>query len=749
MNHGKTNSRPIKSCFWSHRLAFGTVFVLMIQSVNFSNLCVAAGGRGVDSNTVVSGTVVTGSSVSRTNGDSVVTISKSPIIQDKTQTGRSVVSVSTGAPAIATVEGDPTVVVSRGTATITSEVGVPTITKSRGTPVETVITNADRSVTTTTVTPVTTMISTPTTVKTRIPITTRTTTPTTTTITTPITTTESTPVTASSFQRVATKTTTPVTVTTTEQITTTTVTPTSSGQLIGNRSFSKDGQRMTSNWGASRCVGNNTEWHPCGIVVGEGFATAHDGRVFTHVEEGRNQYNVQTGQWVSPWPTMTNEEKGQGYTFTYGADVDNRRNNSAGSGEFNGSNPDTWEIDLKVFSGGNNMLANDTITGNTVEQATQRGTLHVDSPNAVNRVRIELRGWDAGQWDGHYGPRFKNVHVTFDYNRITRSQGTRVKTHLEEIETILREKLLLSSWQDTSFKEATKFLTEIARDEIETVSETFETSERTTFSIEEIKSVETFTNTALCQELSVCPTSPTDAAAQTELADRDIKETSVSAGGLEAVKAGTELADLNINLSGISDGRIETVQILPTNTATQIGLQLPTSTAGSGNIGLENKGGVSASSELQSPGYGGRTAEILPAVERQTEVNVEPNTEVSNAGGTPETPPAAVSKPVEVAKESNSGQLTSKISRLIKKNPLGGRSVTAVLNSGTSQLGQKGNMQALGAGRSLTVQASTLNDAPEFYSGEARLTDMNMPPSYSSNSLMTGADQSLRILSGS
>ena len=194
-----------------------------------------------------------------------------------------------------------------------------------------------------------------------------------------------------------TTTTTPLTTTTT----TTTVTQTSVSNVNLNPSFT-DG--TSTNWTQAACGGNG-----CAFDTSVGFKTSYGLGKITQALDSDDLLNTD----------ISATEAGQGMTFNFGANVDNRRNNSYGAGTFTGQRPDTWTIKLEIFNSSGSSLGATTMTDNEAVQQVQTGTLHIGAGNVVDNALITLSGVDAGYWAGFYGPRFDDVFTTFLYNEIS------------------------------------------------------------------------------------------------------------------------------------------------------------------------------------------------------------------------------------------------------------------------------------------------------------------------------------------
>ena len=191
--------------------------------------------------------------------------------------------------------------------------------------------------------------------------------------------------------------TTPVTTTTT----TTTVTQTAIDNVNLNPSFT-DG--TSTNWTQAACGGNG-----CAFDTSVGFKTSYGTGTITQALDSDDLLDAD----------ISAIEADQGMTFSFGANVDNRRNNSYGTGTFTGQRPDTWSIELEIFNSGGTSLGSTTMTDNEAVQQVQTGTLHIGAGNVIDNALLTMSGVDAGYWAGWYGPRFDDVFTTYPYNEIS------------------------------------------------------------------------------------------------------------------------------------------------------------------------------------------------------------------------------------------------------------------------------------------------------------------------------------------
>jgi hypothetical protein len=194
-----------------------------------------------------------------------------------------------------------------------------------------------------------------------------------------------------------TTTTTPVTTTTTA----TTVTQTAIDNVNLNPSFAGG---TSTNWNLVACGGNG-----CAFDANVGFKTSYGLGKITQTLDSDDLLDAD----------ISAIEAGQGMTFSFGADVDNRRNNSYGTGTFSGQRPDTWTIKLEIFNSGGTSLGSTTMTDTEAVQQVQTGTLHIGAGNVIDNALLTMSGVDAGYWAGFYGPRFDDVFTTYLYNEIS------------------------------------------------------------------------------------------------------------------------------------------------------------------------------------------------------------------------------------------------------------------------------------------------------------------------------------------
>jgi hypothetical protein len=194
-----------------------------------------------------------------------------------------------------------------------------------------------------------------------------------------------------------TTTTTPVTTTTTA----TTVTQTAIDNVNLNPSFAGG---TSTNWTLAACGGNG-----CAFDTSVGFKTSYGLGKITQTLDSDDLLDA----------NISATEAAQGMTFSFGADVDNRRNNSYGTGTFGGQRPDTWTIKLEIFNSSGSSLGATTMTDNEAVQQTQTGTLHIGAGNVIDNALLTMSGVDAGYWAGWYGPRFDDVFTTYLYNEIS------------------------------------------------------------------------------------------------------------------------------------------------------------------------------------------------------------------------------------------------------------------------------------------------------------------------------------------
>jgi hypothetical protein len=194
-----------------------------------------------------------------------------------------------------------------------------------------------------------------------------------------------------------TTTTTPLLTTSTQ----TTVTQTGISNVNLNPSFAGG---TSTNWTLAACGGNG-----CAFDTNVGFKTSYGLGKITQTLDSDDLLDSD----------ISAIEAGQGMTFSFGADVDNRRNNSYGTGTFSGQRPDTWTIELEIFNSGGTSLGSTTMTDNEAVQQVQTGTLHIAAGNVIDNALLTMSGVDAGYWSGWYGPRFDDVFTTYLYNEIS------------------------------------------------------------------------------------------------------------------------------------------------------------------------------------------------------------------------------------------------------------------------------------------------------------------------------------------
>ena len=240
--------------------------------------------------------------------------------------------------------------------------------------------------------------------------------------------------------------TTPITTTTT----TTTVTQTEVDNVVKNPTFSNSqGGGSSTNWTLEACGGNG-----CAFGPSHGYRTSY--------QTGRIS-QTQTAEDLGLTSDITAEEAGQGFTFSFGADVRNNFRNQIGNNYTQGGTTDSWSIELEVFDASGGSLGSEEIgfggcvnCGSTHQtNQTETGTLHIGAGNIVASGQITLEGRDLGGWAGWYGPRFKNIFTTFLYNEIEREISTSL-TYSELVSTVSCEIL------GTCVTEVTDILTEDA-----------------------------------------------------------------------------------------------------------------------------------------------------------------------------------------------------------------------------------------------------------------------------------------------
>jgi len=195
------------------------------------------------------------------------------------------------------------------------------------------------------------------------------------------------------------------TTTTTTPVTTTTTTTAVTQTVISNVNLNPSFTGGTStNWNLVACGGNG-----CAFDTNVGFKTSYGLGKITQTLDSDDLLDSD----------ISSTEADQGMTFSFGAEVDNRRNNSYGTGTFSGQRPDTWTIKLEIFNSSGSSLGATTMTDNEAVQQVQTGTLHIDAGNVIDNALVTLSGIDAGYWAGWYGPRFDDVFTTYLYNEIS------------------------------------------------------------------------------------------------------------------------------------------------------------------------------------------------------------------------------------------------------------------------------------------------------------------------------------------
>ena len=223
-----------------------------------------------------------------------------------------------------------------------------------------------------------------------------------------------------------TTTTTPVTTTTVE----TTVTQTNVGNVVENPTFTNSqGGGSSANWTIEACGGTGCAFGPT-----HGFMTSYGTARISQ---------TQTAEDLGLTSGISVEEAGQGFTFSFGADVRNNFRNQIGNNYAQGGTTDSWSIELEVFDAVGSSLGSESIgvtgganIGDTYQtNQTETGTLHINSGNIVASGQITIEGRDLGHWGGYYGPRFNNVFTTFVYNDIVR-QTTTDTTYTDLITTV-------------------------------------------------------------------------------------------------------------------------------------------------------------------------------------------------------------------------------------------------------------------------------------------------------------------------
>jgi hypothetical protein len=133
---------------------------------------------------------------------------------------------------------------------------------------------------------------------------------------------------------------------------------------------------------------------------------------------------LMTGANANVTTTITNDqlfgddvnstEAGQGFSFSYGANVDNNQ----GEG-------DAWQITLNIFNSANTQLGTSTISGNSFHgSTTMTGLLDVNAGNIVDYATLNLIGTGAGTGGFLTGARFNDMFTSFLYNEIESSIST-------------------------------------------------------------------------------------------------------------------------------------------------------------------------------------------------------------------------------------------------------------------------------------------------------------------------------------
>jgi len=219
--------------------------------------------------------------------------------------------------------------------------------------------------------------------------------------------------------------TTPITTTTT----TTTVTQTAVPNIVDNPTFTNNqGGGSSTDWNIAACGGSG-----CAFSPSTGFKTSYGTGAITQSETIENIENFNISQ----------TESGQGMTFSFGADVNNTRNNQIGGNYSQGGTTDTWSIKLEIFNEGGTLLGDEAIgvtgganMGTTYQtNQTETGTLNINAGNNIYSGTLTLSGIDNGYWSGFYGPSFNNVFTTFLYNEIE-TEITTSTTYSDLVSTV-------------------------------------------------------------------------------------------------------------------------------------------------------------------------------------------------------------------------------------------------------------------------------------------------------------------------
>ena len=503
------------------------VALILIGAINS-----AFAQQGFQSNTVQSGTAITGTQTTTTVGNPSTTVSN----------GAGSTSTSTGSPTVTstTAVND---VVNTGTPTSVTTNGTPTSTSVNGTP-----TTEVTSTEITTTTPVTTTTVTPTTTVTTTPVTTTRTTTTTTTTSTPTTTTVSTPQT--------TTVTTPTTTTTTNEITTTTVNPTITSNVITTPQFKNaQGGGSSVGWDIEACGGSGCAFSPTqGYKTS--FATGRISQIFNVEDFSDRGHNINA------------EERGQGASFVFGAKVNNTIDNTIGNAP-GASTPDDWSIKLDIKAADGTVLGTQTITGNDVTNAVQSGTLHINSGNTWDNGKLTLEGIDVGFFAGFFGPRFNDTFTHLIYNEINRAISTQVLETIAFSTQITVNDIVSSSTVDVITTQINEQVETILSQIIETTNSEI-VNVATTFEIEEVPVIEAISTTDIVNEVTaeVTPTVNVIDVAPVEVAPVEVAESPAADTGSMSIApptiqapAAIEPPTIEAPSSGtVGDVEIETVE---------------------------------------------------------------------------------------------------------------------------------------------------------------------------------------------
>jgi len=198
------------------------------------------------------------------------------------------------------------------------------------------------------------------------------------------------------------------------------VTQTEVPNIVKNPTFTNHlGGGSSENWSIQTCPGG------CAFSPTEGFKPGNGGTITQDLYEADLFGNVS--------PALTLAEKGQGMTFSFGAEVDN---NQAGN-----NLPDTWSIKLELFNISNVQLGDAEIGSTEIFGPTiKTGNLEIDSGNRVYRGVLTLFGDSALNGGSGAAPFFNDVFTTYMYNNIETSITT-ATTYSELITTISCEVL--------------------------------------------------------------------------------------------------------------------------------------------------------------------------------------------------------------------------------------------------------------------------------------------------------------------